>query len=73
MANCPPIGFPFGFLLAFEEAGYYGLPKPNDGVVPASSVESVRNSTSLGHTPDCHTNLFTDKEYEKAKPVLERM
>jgi pimeloyl-ACP methyl ester carboxylesterase len=67
MANCPP-----SFLLFIEEGGFYELQKHNDGIVPASSVESIPNSTSLGHTPDCHTNLFSSKEYALAKPVLEK-
>ena len=66
MANCPPSP-----ILSLLEGGFYELPKHNDGFVPVSSVESIPNSTSLGHTPDCHTNLFSSKEYALAKHVLE--
>jgi hypothetical protein len=50
--------------------GYFQLPKPNDGLVPMSSVESQGYFHNLGHTQDCHSNLLGDKEYAFAKPIL---
>ncbi|HZE78064.1 MAG TPA: alpha/beta fold hydrolase [Nitrososphaeraceae archaeon] len=65
LLNCPQlIGLPA------EQAGYFQLPKPNDGLVPLSSVESQEYFHNLGHTQDCHSNLLSDKEYELAKPIL---
>jgi pimeloyl-ACP methyl ester carboxylesterase len=59
---------------AAEGEGYYNLNNyPNDGIVPASSVESLpnyRNHINLGSTPDCHTNLLSRPEYDLAKSVL---
>ena len=42
---------------------------PDDGLVPLKSVESGEFN-SLGHTDNCHTNLFSDEEFEKAMTVL---
>jgi uncharacterized alpha/beta hydrolase family protein len=50
--------------------GYAQLPKPNDGLVPLSSVESQGYFHSLGHTSNCHSTLLSDKEYQLSKPVL---
>jgi uncharacterized alpha/beta hydrolase family protein len=65
LLNCPQLNW-----LPAEEAGYLQLPKPNDGLVPLSSVESQGYFHNLGHTQDCHSNLLSDKEYELAKPIL---
>jgi triacylglycerol esterase/lipase EstA (alpha/beta hydrolase family) len=43
---------------------------PNDGIVPASSVESLPHHISLGSTHNCHTSLLNRPEYELAKKVL---
>jgi pimeloyl-ACP methyl ester carboxylesterase len=44
---------------------------PNDGLVPISSVESAPNSTSLGHTSNCHTDLtLSDAEYTLSQDIL---
>jgi len=59
--NCPQL---------LGGVGYSLLPKPNDGLVPVSSVESQGNFHNLGHTSDCHSNLLGDKEYTLAKPIL---
>jgi uncharacterized alpha/beta hydrolase family protein len=59
--NCPQL---------LGGVGYSLLPKPNDGLVPVSSVESQGNFHNLGHTSDCHSNLLSDKEYGLAKPIL---
>lgn len=59
--NCPQV---------IGGVGYSQIPKPNDGLVPVSSVESQGYFHNLGHTSDCHTNLLGDKEYGLAKPIL---
>jgi pimeloyl-ACP methyl ester carboxylesterase len=70
-SHCPPIPNFFGFdWPKFESDGFSKLQKPNDGIVPLSSVESLPYSVSLGHPHDCHTNLISDDEYELAKPIL---
>jgi uncharacterized alpha/beta hydrolase family protein len=61
LLNCPQL---------LGGIGYAQLPKPNDGLVPLSSVESQGYFHSLGHTSNCHSNLLSDKEYQLAKPVV---
>jgi triacylglycerol lipase len=61
LINCPQL---------LGGIGYAQLPKPNDGLVPLSSVESQGYFHSLGHTSNCHSNLLSDKEYQLAKSVL---
>ena len=56
--NCPQL---------LGGVGYSQLPKPNDGLVPLSSVESQGYFHNLGHTSNCHSNLLSDKEYQLAK------
>ena len=53
-----------------QQGGYDNLPKPNDGMVPLSSVESLGYSDSLGHSKSCHSNLLGEYEYGLAKDVL---
>lgn len=53
-----------------QRGGYDSLPKPNDGMVPISSVESLEYSDSLGHSKSCHSNLLSEYEYGLAKDVL---
>ena len=53
-----------------QQGGYDNLPKPNDGMVPLSSVESLGYSDSLGHSKSCHSNLLSEYEYGLAKDVL---
>jgi pimeloyl-ACP methyl ester carboxylesterase len=53
-----------------QRGGYDSLPKPNDGMVPISSVESLEYSDSLGHSKSCHSNLLSEFEYGLAKDVL---
>ncbi|HEX7143634.1 MAG TPA: alpha/beta fold hydrolase, partial [Nitrososphaeraceae archaeon] len=53
-----------------EQSGSSTLPKPNDGVVPLSSVESQEDFINLGHSKSCHTNLMSDYEYGLAKDVI---
>jgi uncharacterized alpha/beta hydrolase family protein len=59
--NCPQL---------LGGVGYSQLPKPNDRLVPLSSVESQGYFHNLGHTSNCHSNLLSDKEYQLAKPIL---
>jgi hypothetical protein len=49
---------------------FNNLPKPNDGLVSVSSVESQGYFHSLGHSKDCHTNLLGDYEYGLARNIL---
>ena len=53
-----------------EQSGSSDLPKPNDGMVPLSSVESQDYFINLGHSKSCHTNLMSDYEYGLAKDVI---
>jgi hypothetical protein len=44
---------------------------PDDGFVPLrSAIQEASFFKSLGHTDNCHTNLFTDEELDKALPIL---
>ena len=61
LLNCPQL---------LGGIGYSQLPKPNDGLVPLSSVESQGYFHNLGHTSNCHSNLLSDKEYQLAMPIL---
>jgi triacylglycerol lipase len=61
MLNCPQL---------LGGIGYSQLPKPNDGLVPLSSLESQGYFHNLGHTQNCHSNLLSDNEYGLAKPIL---
>ena len=53
-----------------QKGGYDMLPKPNDGMVPLSSVESLNYTESLGHSSSCHSNLLSEYEYGLAKQIL---
>jgi hypothetical protein len=76
-SNCPQ-QFSQNFLyridkptdFGYENAGFYqlnGTKVPNDGGITVSSVKSMPNSTNIGLTPDCHTNLLSKTEYDIAK------
>ena len=56
--------------LPMEQSGFSNLPKPNDGIVPLSSVESQDYFISLGHSKSCHSNLMSEYEYGLAKGVI---
>jgi uncharacterized alpha/beta hydrolase family protein len=58
------------FFSLTEQGGSSILPKPNDGLVPVSSVESLAYSHSLGHSKSCHSNLLSEYEYGLAKDIL---
>ncbi len=63
--NCAPS------LISMTESGTsLVLPKPNDGLVPVSSVESLGYSHSLGHSKSCHSNLLSEYEYGLSKDIL---
>jgi pimeloyl-ACP methyl ester carboxylesterase len=72
--NCPAVPNSSGIdWPELEKEGYSNLQTPNDGVVPASSVEALPNyihHTSFGSTHDCHTNLLSKPEFDVAKDVL---
>src|SRR5215204_5042812 len=57
-------------VIPMEQSGFSNLPKPNDGMVPLSSVESQDYFINLGHSKSCHTNLMSDYEYGLAKNVI---
>src|SRR6185436_6416736 len=56
--------------LPMEESSSSTLPKPNDGIVPLSSVESQDYFINLGHSKSCHSNLMSEYEYGLAKDVI---
>lgn len=56
--------------LPIEQSGFFSLSRPNDGMVPLSSVESQDYFINLGHSKSCHTNLMSDYEYGLAKEVI---
>ena len=43
---------------------------PDDGIVPVKSVEESGEFRSLSQTDNCHTNVFTDEEYDKVIGVF---
>jgi Alpha/beta hydrolase of unknown function (DUF915) len=65
LGNCQLTPF-----LPMEQSGFSNLPKPNDGIVPLSSVESQDYFINLGHSKSCHSNLMSEYEYGLAKGVL---
>ena len=65
LGNCQLTPF-----LPMEQSGSSDLPKPNDGMVPLSSVESQDYFINLGHSKSCHTNLMSEYEYGLAKDVI---
>ena len=48
----------------------YQIRDITDGIVPVSSVEEAEEYQSLGRTDNCHTNTFTDEEFDKVMEVL---
>ena len=56
--------------ISFEHSGFSSLPKPNDGMVSVSSVESEDYFINLGHSTNCHSNLLSEYEYELAKDLI---
>ena len=78
---CTPIPFsfdcvPFDFdcrgqfnLIEYQRDGNREIDGPDDGIVPLESVESGEFH-SLGHTDNCHTNLFSPQEFSMAMSIL---
>jgi hypothetical protein len=64
--NCPT------FTVVFQQGmGDQVIDGPDDGMVPLRSADpSEQIFNSLGHTNNCHTNLFTQEELDKALSVL---
>ena len=56
--------------LTFQYNGRNEITVPDDGIVPVNSVEEPREFVSLGRTDNCHTNMFTEEEFDKALAVL---
>jgi pimeloyl-ACP methyl ester carboxylesterase len=56
--------------LPMEQSSSSSLPKPNDGIVPLSSVESQDYFINLGHSKSCHSNLMSEYEYGLAKDLI---
>jgi pimeloyl-ACP methyl ester carboxylesterase len=56
--------------LTFQYDGRDEIKGPDDGIVPLKSVEEPGEFRPLGRTNNCHTNMFTDEEYNKAIGVL---
>ncbi len=65
LGNCQLTPF-----LPMEQSGFSNLPKPNDGIVPLSSVESQDYFINLGHSKSCHSNLMSEYEYGLAKRII---
>jgi pimeloyl-ACP methyl ester carboxylesterase len=72
--NCPNPSIWFDLegwnFLGFQHIGRNEIPGPNDGIVPVDSVEEPGEFVSLGRTDNCHTNMFTEEEFDKALAVL---
>ena len=72
--NCPSPSSWFDIegwnFLTFQYNGRNEILEPNDGIVPVDSVEESGEFDSLGRTDNCHTNMFTDEEFQKALGVL---
>ena len=72
--NCPYPSNWFDLLgwnfLTFQYSGRSEIVGPDDGIVPVWSVEEPGEFASLGRTDNCHTNMFTDDEFDKAIRVL---
>jgi pimeloyl-ACP methyl ester carboxylesterase len=56
--------------LTFQYNGRNEIAGPDDGIVPVWSVEEPGEFASLRRTDNCHTNMFTDDEFDKAIRVL---
>jgi hypothetical protein len=56
---------------SMQLGGYNILPKPNDGIVSLSSVESLDYSNSLWNNKSHHTNLLSEYKYTLAKEILQ--
>jgi pimeloyl-ACP methyl ester carboxylesterase len=72
--NCPSPSNWFDLegwnFLGFQYYGRIEIIGPDDGIVPVRSVEEPGEFNSLARTNNCHTNMFTDEEYDKALGIL---
>ena len=72
--NCPYPSYWFDLegwnFLAFQYNGRNEIIGPDDGIVPVESVEEEGEYQSLGRTDNCHTNMFTNEEFDRAIGVL---
>jgi len=58
-------------IVTYQFEGSIEIDGSDDGIVPLVSVESG-GFNSLGHTDNCHTNLFSNEEFNKAMTILGR-
>jgi uncharacterized alpha/beta hydrolase family protein len=58
-------------MVYYQREGNIAIEGPDDGIVPLESVESG-DFNSLGHTDNCHTNLFGPQEFNMAMSILRR-
>jgi len=58
-------------IVTYQFDGSIEIDGPDDGIVPLESIESGEFN-SIGHTDNCHTNLFSDEEFDKAMTILGR-
>jgi pimeloyl-ACP methyl ester carboxylesterase len=65
------INCPLSFWTPLEYRGKFEIIGDDDGIVPITSVES-EGFMPLGRTDSCHTNLFGEEEYDKAREILTR-
>jgi uncharacterized alpha/beta hydrolase family protein len=56
-------------MVLYQREGNREIDGPDDGIVPLESVESAEFN-SLGYTDNCHTNLFSPQEFNKAMSIL---
>ena len=72
LAGCVPFDFDcrgqFN-LIEYQREGNREIDGPDDGIYPLESVESGE-FYSLGHTDNCHTNLFSPQEFSMAMSIL---
>lgn len=57
-------------IVTYQFDGSIEIDGPDDGIVPLESIESGEFN-SIGHTDNCHTNLFSDEEFDKAMTILD--
>jgi pimeloyl-ACP methyl ester carboxylesterase len=74
--NCPPLSNWLNWegwtWVALQNMWRFQIIGDDDGVVPVDSVEEPGEFTRLPQTNNCHTNLFSDEEYNYALPILKQ-
>jgi pimeloyl-ACP methyl ester carboxylesterase len=59
------------FLRDFQHGGYLVMrPFSSDGIVPLSSVQSIRAFNNLENSDNCHTDLLGNEEYMILREIL---